>query len=964
MKTNLSSTLKKLLSVVISLVTLITLFSVIFTVNAVNGDWELNNGDSSVSISSSAYFELYNNLKNFARPLNSIELDVAKATNASDLKTDENGVQYVTLDEEHSLCEWNFYIDESGVYNIENFYRPTADYERDIVFSITIDGKLPFDEAAQLTLPRIYKCNYKDGDYPFEKNKLGDDIRPEQVQAPEWTSAYAQDPVGLYDEPYLFYLEAGSHTICYQLKETAVQLSKIKICNKNYIKYEEYLSVHSDKKSTGTDCVIQEAEVYDSVTNKNIYVNTDKSDAATSPSDPKNTLLNTVGGSGWAFQGDSVSWTVGIKEAGLYRVVLRARQNINSGLFSYRTLKINGEIPFEEAKALEFEYSQDWKIHTLGTKEGLILYLEPGDVLTLSVTTGEASQILRSVQSISDDLTAIYRQVIAITSATPDIYQDYKLEDKIPDLETNLNKAYNQMTETYDNFCEILGTKGSLASSLKYAAENVKNFAIKPYEIPERLSAFNSTIETLGSLISSVESQPLEMDYIAYLDLDAEMPNGGVGIFKAFYFALKQFIYSFTNDYGIVSSDADVDKTVKVWVSTGRDQAQILSEMINSEFTQKYGVGVELSLVDTSTTLLRASLAGKGPDVALMVGATYPVELAARGAVLNLSEYIDEGIKNEFHESSLIPFYYNGGLYALPETQSFPVIFYRKDIFEQLGISVPNTWEEFYEVMSVIQSNNLAVGLPEVDSANYAVSASLNIFESLLVQKGGMFYVDDLSKTQFDTESAYEAFTEWSKIYTNYGIARELSFYNRFRTGEVPFAIRGIGEYLQIKVAAPEINGKWDIAPIPGTLKENGEVDRSISSSVTGCIVLKAAATRGVAQESADFIQWWVGSEAQAEYGRNLEITLGTAGRYFSANIKAFEKTDWSSHEFNVLNLQRNAIVNQPTIPGSYVVSRDLTSALREVIDGTNRPRRALMLYNSDINEEIARKRQEFELGE
>ena len=128
--------------------------------------------------------------------------------------------------------------------------------------------------------------------------------------------------------------------------------------------------------------------------------------------------------------------------------------------------------------------------------------------------------------------------------------------------------------------------------------------------------------------------------------------------------------------------------------------------------------------------------------------------------------------------------------------------------------------------------------------------------------------------------------------------------------------------------------------------------------------MLKAAKTRGVEKEAVDFIKWWVGNEAQEKYGRNLEVTLGTAGRYFSANLNAFKKTDWSTHEFEVLNSQRSFLVNQPSIPGSYAVSRDLTSALREVIEGTNRPRRALMLYNSDINEEIARKRKEFEVGD
>lgn len=954
--------MKKTISAVLLTTVIVSLFLPAFCVTAEKAVSVVEKNEASVS-EADGYFANYENYKKINKPQKSVALNASEGKSSATLSS-ENDVSYVRLNETNRFIEWTFNVEESGVYNIETFYRQTEDFQRDIAISVTIDGKTPFDEASQLTLPRIYKSNYKNDGYPFEKNKQGDDIRPDQVQSPIWTSACFENPVGLYDEPYLFFFEAGTHTLQYELAETAVEIEKVIIFNESYIKYDEYLKEHQSDTVSGNNAYYQQAEIYENVNNKNIYANNDKNNAATMPNDPKNSLLNTVGGSGWALQGDSVSWKVDVKKPGLYRVIVRARQNVNSGLFSYRSLKINGKIPFEEAKSIAFSYSQDWKIHTLGSENGLMLYLEPGDILTLTCTTGGTSQILRSIQNTSDSLTAVYRQIIAITSASPDPYQDYKLEDKIPDLESNLRTLQNQLSDTYNKLCKILGTKGSLASSLKYSSENVKEFADKPYEISERLSSFSNTVETLGSLISSLEQQPLEMDWIAYLEDNAELPKSGTGFFKSAKFGFKQFMYSFTNDYGIVSVDSDAEKTIKVWVSTGRDQAQVLSEIVNSDFVQKYNAGVELSLVDTSTTLLRASLAGKGPDVALMVAQTYPVELAARGALVDLTPYIDNDFKSNFHESALTSFYYNNKLYALPESQSFPVIFYRTDIFKQLGITLPNTWEEFYSVMEVIQSNNLALGLPEVDSTNYAVSASLNIFEALLVQNGEMFYNKNLSKTRFDTETAYQAFTDWARLYTDYGLDREVSFYNRFRTGEIPFAIRNIGEYLQIKVAAPEINGKWDIAPIPGTLRSDGTINRSISSTVTGCIVLKAAKSRGVEKEAVNFIKWWVGNEAQEKYGRNLEVTLGTAGRYFSANLNAFEKTDWSTHEFEVLNSQRSFVVNQPSIPGSYAVSRDLTSALREVIEGTNRPRRALMLYNSDINEEIARKRKEFEVGD
>ncbi len=49
-------------------------------------------------------------------------------------------------------------------------------------------------------------------------------------------------------------------------------------------------------------------------------------------------------------------------------------------------------------------------------------------------------------------------------------------------------------------------------------------------------------------------------------------------------------------------------------------------------------------------------------------------------------------------------------------------------------------------------------------------------------------------------------------------------------------------------------------------------------------------------------------------------------------------------------------------VPGNYLLKRSITSAFRSVMSGKNAARRALTIYNKDINDEIARKRQEFGL--
>ena len=64
-----------------------------------------------------------------------------------------------------------------------------------------------------------------------------------------------------------------------------------------------------------------------------------------------------------------------------------------------------------------------------------------------------------------------------------------------------------------------------------------------------------------------------------------------------------------------------------------------------------------------------------------------------------------------FRESAVEPFMYDGALYALPETQSFEMMFYRKDILNELGIEIPKTWDDMKVVLSELSKNQMSLGM-------------------------------------------------------------------------------------------------------------------------------------------------------------------------------------------------------------------------------------------------------------
>ncbi len=996
---------KRVICLGMSLLLFVSYFSTSFTAFAnqtADIDAQLNEETQAIvdafdtDSESNSYYDYYNHYVSEARHFGFVAVKGTDFKKSDSSKVDEvDGVKAVILDSTNEWVEYEVTVPETAKYGIAVDYYQIKHKEKNIEITIKVDGKLPFIEAQQMALPRIWEDdinpeNVPEGAY-FEcsdKNGIADDIRPSQKEKQMWTTRDLIDLRGSYSEPYQFYLTKGTHKVRVTLEREAVAISEIRFGNNTEtVSYADYISKYGEedyvKTADGEDLTIkQQAEETYSKNNIVLYPTYDKSGASTEPNNPAYTKLNTIGQSNWSTNGDEIVWSVNAKKAGLYKLSIRARQNFNEGMYSYRTLKVNGEVPFKEAEQIKFKYRQGWYMVTLGNgdkenPEYYYVYLNEGEnKLSLSCTTAEMNVVLRNIQESVLDLNDIYRQIISVTSAQPDVYRDYTLEQQIPTLEEDMKAAKVFLDETSQIVQGITGTAGSQASSIDYVSKIVGELAEDPYIIPERLSSFKTAIETLGSLISTVSKLALEIDYFVLQPVDEEIPAVGKGFMNALSFGTQQFISSFTVDYNMTATDgatADEADIVKVWVSTGRDQANIINRLIKDSgdklvTSDGKKISIQLSMVDTGGTLIRATLSGKGPDCALMIGENIPMELAARGALLPLTDY-KAALEDQFYECAWIPFMYQNELYALPETQAFDVMFYRTDVLEELGIEPPETWDEFYYVMEILQNENLMIGIPEINSANAGVSLGISTFDKFLVQKygdrlkdmkGGAYYTDDLSKTLFTTEEAYQSFEEWVDLYSMYGLDRSFDFYSRFRTGEMPLAIQSYPAYNQLKTAAPELNGLWTIATIPGTKQADGSINISESSTVTGCMLLKSARAKGVEEAASVFLSWWVSAETQAEYARELEATLGVAARYHPANKVAFEALGWTADEASVITKQWESVTVMPEIPGNYLLKRSITSAFRSVMSGKNSPRRALTIYNTDINDEIMRKRVEF----
>ena len=894
----------------------------------------------------------------------SIVLPVGQATlsNGAQMAT-QDGRACVLMNKQNASVQYTFTVAQEGLYAMSIAYKPLLGNGKDINWHVTMDGKTPYDELAPTTLPLIWKDELKDGAFRLDED--GNELRPTQIEVSHWTDAWLQDTTGQYNEPYLLYLTAGSHTVRFAVDEQALYLGDITFG------YPEEISSYEDYKSSfaGAEDAAEyfelEVEYSTEKSSSMLYPTYDRATPATTPNNPGKTCLNTIGGGNWGKRGDYITWKINVPASGYYNIAMRARQSLNEGLTSYRTLLIDGKVPFTEADAIAFKYNLNWRVNTLGDGEKPV-YLTAGEhTITMVVGTGEVAAVLRELNQVVLDLNTIYRKIIMITSVTPDVYQDYELPANIPELLVALESCAERLEKMSADMKSITGSEGGKAYLFDEMAVMLRDFVKKPYSISERLSKFKSNIESLGSLLLSLGDMPIELDKIYFVPADEKVPNGKCGLWDSLTFTVQAFFSSFAKDYVRTEArDEEGKANIQVWISTGRDQAQIIRRLIDDDFTLKTGNKVQLSITDTGTTLIQATLAGKGPHAGLCITKDTPINLAMRGGLVDLTKYNVQKIvdSDEYYKSAFQPYWYLDGLYAIPETQTFSMLFYRTDIFEELHLSVPQTWEEFYKCIEVVQGNNLTVGMLETNSVMMGVTSAIEWFNVFLFQNGGTYFNKDMSATVFHEEVALDAFTTVVDLYKEYGLDRDFNFYNRFRSGEMPLGITAYTQYNMLSYAAPEINGLWAFAPIPGTVMEDGSINRADSSSGTACMMLNKAEEDGIGQEVYDFLTWWTSGDIQGTYGVELEATMGPAMRYSPANRKAFKMIPWTSEERRLINEQWEQVQDVREIPGNYYISRSLTSALRLSMDNDVSARRQLLLYNEEINSEITRKRKEFGL--
>ncbi len=980
---------------------------------------------------------------------------------------------------------WTFVVDEkfSGNYTIQIVYCQADDRVIDksqasdddkegtsnaIERIFYLNGSFPFAEARTLVLNKVWEYDYtktENGENSFKNEKengKGNDIRPAVYKDPTWVKYTISDSNGYYVNPFEFYIKPGENTISLEGQREDLIIQSIKLIPyEEPISYKEYIAemeaLHGKVSENRPDSsVFQEAEEPLNVSAITMYPVYDRTSSITSGLTGKQSAsavkYNTAGKEQWQNVGEWMSYDIEVPESGYYTIAVRYKQSLLSGMYVSRKLYINDEVPFKEAANCRFPHSNSWQTCFLGDgKTEFEFYFEAGKTynIKLEATLGEMGEQIKQVSDSLSNINNCYLEILKLTGTDPDANRSYGFTRVMPDVlkvmlyeAQNLESVYNYLVSV--NKAQDGGTgEGEKTATIKQVYQLLEKMATNESEIPANLSTLKSQIGSLGTWINSAKTQPLQVDYYQLQSKEEKLPKADANFFQALWFEIKLFVASFAGDsYDEQNTTAsDVDEVIEVWVVTGRDQAQIIRNLIENDFTpNKYviyengeakevKIGVNIKLI-AGGTLLPSIIAGVGPEVSLMEGSSTIIDYALRNAIKPLNDYINNDIENydpasgkdnilevfpnaAFEPLTLYNFGYgdsyswtdedlylwrqdtqngvdtNGEgtdddatygygwvnkdkdgkvesrgieLYAMPDSLSFSMMFYRKDVLTSLEIELPETWDDMLAILPILQYNNMEIGIQ-------------NDMYTFTYQNGYEAYSNNGMTINFGSPGVLNSFEQMCNYYTQYSLPYTYDFANRFRTGEMPIGISAYTSCNQLSVFASELSGLWTFVPLPGQVVKDADgntvlnsdgtakINRSAIAAVTGCVMIDNGSSAEQQKKDLcawEFMRWYTGSEFQADYSNEIVSIMGIAARPATANRLALEDLPWTSEEKNNISKQFESLVAVPNHPGSYYLARYVNFAFLAAYNEGKDASDSLNEYVATINKELARRRQEF----
>lgn len=823
-----------------------------------------------------------------------------------------------------------------------------------VEMGMKIDGGYPFYEARSMKFETTWVSDGVDVD------RYGNEIVSLPDKLIRWEHKEVMDASYRYSDPLLVELTAGVHKLELNIQEGTLLLGNISLEAPGDV--AEYAG---STKAEGNALITIEAEDFYQRNDSSIHA-IGEYGSSLSPLSATTTVLNIIDEDSFNEAGQTVSYQFHVDNAGYYYIGMNYRQSEKNDFPVFVDWKIDGEIPNSAFKSYQVEAANKFRTVTLtdDNDDKLSVYLEPGDhTISLTISADKLRYALEAVDEIMSGISDLSLEVTKVAGTNKDKYRDLKLTRYIPDVQDRLLGWVDELYSLAEQAQPYVNAKSpdkvAAFSYLLIAANQLKSLAEKPNELVYRVDELSTSVNSINTQIANfvdlINDNDLSIDRIYIYQDGARLPKGQ-NIFRSIGTSLKRFGYSFMGQsYSASNTD---ESHIQVWVNRPRTYVEIMQKMIDEKFTPETGIEVDLSIMTDAQKLILSNASGDTPDIATGINYSIPFDLAIRGSLVDLSKFDNyKEVFGRYSEGLLVPSVVGDGLYSLPETMNFYVMFYRTDILSKLGLSVPNTMDELIAMLPDLQMRGLNVYYP---TAAMLVMRNFHGTTPIIYQMDGALYGDTALDILVDSEATVEGFTELTELFTLYDLPVDVpNFYQHFRNGDLPIGIADFNSYNLILNAAPEIANSWSIALVPGIEdEETGEVKRYMSGGAESTVMFSSDDERE--QKAWQFMEWWSRADIQAEFGQRLQILYGDEYIWPTANLEAFERLPYPTSDKDIILTQAQYILETPRLLGSYMMERELSNAFNDVVVNGDTVRSRIDEVAKTVLRETERKLEEF----
>lgn len=823
-----------------------------------------------------------------------------------------------------------------------------------VEMGMKIDGGYPFYEARSMKFETTWVSDGVDVD------RYGNEIVSLPDKLIRWEHKEVMDASYRYSDPLPVELTAGVHKLELNIQEGTLLLGNISLEAPGDV--AEYAG---STKAEGNALITIEAEDFYQRNDSSIHA-IGEYGSSLSPLSATTTVLNIIDEDSFNEAGQTVSYQFHVDNAGYYYIGMNYRQSEKNDFPVFVDWKIDGEIPNSAFKSYQVEAANKFRTVTLtdDNDDKLSVYLEPGDhTISLTISADNLRYALEAVDEIMSGISDLSLEVTKVAGTNKDKYRDLKLTRYIPDVQDRLLGWVDELYSLAEQAQPYVNAKSpdkvAAFSYLLIAANQLKSLAEKPNELVYRVDELSTSVNSINTQIANfvdlINDNDLSIDRIYIYQDGARLPKGQ-NIFQSIGTSLKRFGYSFMGQsYSASNTD---ESHIQVWVNRPRTYVEIMQKMIDEKFTPETGIEVDLSIMTDAQKLILSNASGDTPDIATGINYSIPFDLAIRGSLVDLSKFDNyKEVFGRYSEGLLVPSVVGDGLYSLPETMNFYVMFYRTDILSKLGLSVPNTMDELIAMLPDLQMRGLNVYYP---TAAMLVMRNFHGTTPIIYQMDGALYGNTALDILVDSEATVEGFTELTELFTLYDLPVDVpNFYQHFRNGDLPIGIADFNSYNLILNAAPEIANSWSIALVPGIeAEETGEVKRYMSGGAESTVMFSSDDERE--QKAWQFMEWWSRADIQAEFGQRLQILYGDEYIWPTANLEAFERLPYPTSDKDIILTQAQYILETPRLLGSYMMERELSNAFNDVVVNGDTVRSRIDEVAKTVLRETERKLEEF----